>query len=244
MESTNSSHKNFIHTKDSFELGPVLENHQEENNNISKYNNAQTISVSKTENYNKNNSDNFDNYDNISQVKNKGITQPEPNIFHICAIPASKSIKCLSIFFLIAGISGILLLVTYIIERDQIYYLLKIIFAICSTIMCLSLFYTFAFKFHFIIYFILDDNGVTIEKKAFCQSIKTVYKQGELIEVKFSYSSFSNNKYVYKLELILSDNKSIFLINNTPKIELFTPQEINYFLHIVNKHIQKLMKSK
>ena len=104
--------------------------------------------------------------------------------------------------------------------------------------------YFFGYKLFFFTCFILDNNEITIERKAHCRNEKTVYKQGELTEVKFSYSSLNNKKYVYKLDLILSNNKIINVFDSTYKIEFFTPQEINYFLYYVNKYIQEQMKSK
>ena len=104
--------------------------------------------------------------------------------------------------------------------------------------------YLLGYKLFFFTCFILDNNEITIERKALCRSEKTVYKQGELTEVKFSYSSLNNKKYVYKLDLILSNNKIINVFDSTYKIEFFTPQEINYFLYYVNKYIQEQMKSK
>ena len=111
MESTNSSHANFIHPKDNVELGPVLPNSEEVNNNTLIYNNEQAIPIST-------NADYYGNYDNISQIQNKAITQPTSNIFRINHVVKSyKTIKCLTCFFFTTGIlCPIMLIVSYILN--------------------------------------------------------------------------------------------------------------------------------
>jgi len=190
MESTNSSHANFIHPKDNVELGPVLPNSEEVNNNTPIYNNEQAIPIST-------NADYYGNCDNISQIQNKGITQPKSNIFHIShGVKSYKTVKCLTYFFFTTGIlCPIMIIVSYILNSVG---LLDFWLYMFSSVTVINGGYFFGYNLFFFTCFILDNNEITIERKALCRSEKTVYKQGELTEVKFSYSYFNNKKYVYK----------------------------------------------
>ena len=178
--------------------------------------------------------DNYEKYNNISEVHNSGIKQPKKNKFYIST---GCHFLYMLIFTFIVGFLAIFLSILCIIygEPEPGTFLGPI-----AGIMLMYYSIKLRCKTYNNIYIILGNNTLTVIKSSGIQQEEKVYKSGELKEVKFI--SIIDKFYSYKLDFVLNENNTENILNiDRNSSQLYTQEEINYFLYVVNKHIQTNM---
>ena len=93
----------------------------------------------------------------------------------------------------------------------------------------------------------MGQNNLTVIQKYFCSKKTFIYNQGELLRIDFIYDlkpcrSNKGPNYDYKLDVILINGSSERILAVGGVCSVFTQEEINYFLYIINTHIQTKMK--
>ena len=96
--------------------------------------------------------------------------------------------------------------------------------------------------FYHSIYFIIEENSLTILKKGHLVKDKTIYKSGEIEKIDFQ-KTFDENKrsYNYKIEIFSKSKGNRVIFSQESKKELFTNEEIENFLCQINTHIETKM---
>lgn len=94
------------------------------------------------------------------------------------------------------------------------------------------------------IYFILNPNNFTVKKNTFCKKKVQIYNSGEILRIECKQNrTYSHRGPTFTYELIVITTKeepeNLYYLN-----ESFTFEEIGYFLHVVNQHIQNKMNNK
>ena len=171
----------------------------------------------------------------ISQVRTKGISQLEPNIFTI------KGSTCLKLLPLFSFFPGIIFIIIGIFVNSIF---IKVIFLIIGIIFTLvSICQSFAF-FHTIIV-VLGDNTLELREKALLRKKVKIYQRGEIKGINFSVerSPDEEGQMMNNYRIVISGNSGDEEIYNvSTNMETFTPEEIEYFNNYVNNHIQKNMR--
>lgn len=177
----------------------------------------------------------YQNYNNISQIPHKGVYQPDENTFYI------STGYCFRIVPIILFIIGTPLVLISFFTKELILGLL--LFGLFLELISICL----CFKMNNINYFILGANTLTVLKKSFCFKRAHIYNPGELLRVDFthdySYDIFSKaNIHKYNLIVVPTNGKEdlIFAIGSNPPS--FTSEEIEYFVYVINNHIQTNMR--
>ena len=93
-------------------------------------------------------------------------------------------------------------------------------------------------------YFILGPNNLTVIKRATCYKKSTIYNQGELERIDFTYRKGGEDEAAncYVLQVITKSGKVDTIFNERTSLVLFTLDEIEFFSNVVNNHIQTKMK--
>ena len=180
----------------------------------------------------------YQNYNNISQIRHKGVFQPDENTFYIETGCVSKSMPYILTIF------GIFLLVIPFFNMSSnlmFAFFIGAIFLFSGLISCCKLYNK--------IYFIMGPNTLTVMKKANCGKQTKIYNPGELMRVEFNYnyaysSSMHGGGYTHNYTLIAFPTNGpadqIFSYGSSNPI--FTVEEMEYFLYYINTHILTKMK--
>ena len=185
---------------------------------------------------------NYQNMNNISEVPTKGIKQINSNTFLISTGCYFLYMLYFILFLAFLAFFGSILTIIYGSPE------LGTFLGPLAGIIIFIFFCKERAKTYTDIYFILNDNSLKIIKKS-CFKKEEIYSYAEINEVKFDFYENYNERskkiyydYYLYINLNSADNKkeTLFEIKQTSK-KRFTQEEINYFLYIVNKHIQTKM---
>ena len=174
-------------------------------------------------------------YNKFSKISHKGITHPNENTFNLSTGCCAKCFPS-SICFI-----GLLLMSLPIIYKSIdliVIALMGLCISLCGLIICFNLYTN--------IYFIMGQNNLKVEQKYFCSKKTLIYNQGELLRIDFIYESSpcNGNKppyHDYRLDIILKNGSPVQVLSVGGVCSVFTQEEINYFLYIINTHIQTKM---
>ena len=179
----------------------------------------------------------YKNCNNISQIPHKRVFQPEPNIFYISN---GCCTKCIPYFFTLLGAYFLLMASLFGKNSFGIYAVLGFFFLLFGLLSCCNMIHK--------IYFIMDQNNLTVIKKAIAGKKTRVYNRGELQRVEFnsfytiSQSRFGSFMYNYSVVIVLTNGNAEPIFSTSSSSALFTIDEINYFLYSINTHIQTKMR--
>ena len=173
---------------------------------------------------------NYENIKNIGEIPHLLFTQPDDNTFLISSklilIPAIIMTFMTIPFFIIPIVVGEPMMFIMYIGAC-----VPIITAIC---ICMHA--------ETSIYFILGQNNITVNKNTVCKKKSLVYNSGELLRVEYQQNFRNSTKglqIVY--EIVFVTTKGAEKMTSVYNSSAFTNEEIGYFLHVVNKHIQTKM---
>ena len=170
----------------------------------------------------------------ISQVRNKGIVQLEPNTFTIKGSSCFKAFPLIFFFFgLIFIVVGIFIKMTFI---KVVFLILGIIFALVSICLSFSIFHT--------IIFVMGANTLEVQQKALLRKKVKMFQRGEIRGINFSVEQRPDDEgtMMNNYRIVISSNSGDEEIYNTStNFESFTPEEIEYFNNYINNHIQRNM---
>lgn len=165
------------------------------------------------------------------EIPHKGILQPDENSFYITTGCCFKFIPFFGCFL------GLLMIVISLLTE-----------VIIIVIILGSLIFLVNFSFFFVlfnnVYFIMGQNNLKIVKEALCRKKTLIYNPGQLLRIELNYQLSSDDDASHKYELIIypmyDDKDTIFSIGSSSKV--FTNEEIDYFLKVINNHIQTKMR--
>ena len=175
---------------------------------------------------------NFENYNNVEQLPHLQFTQPDNNTFlivtkNVIIPPIILSALSLPIFIIpiIVGIPGLFAI-----------YAGGGMLILIATIFCLFMEYKLCF--------ILGTNTITVKRCTMCRSTSLIFKSGELSKVDYIQKTHyfrGKPRYTYYIAFFpkIGEPELIYTVLGSPKF--FTFQEIGFFLHVLNKHIQTKM---
>ena len=173
---------------------------------------------------------NYENIKNIGEIPHLLFTQPDDNTFLI----SSKGFLITPIIMICASLPFFII---PIVVGDPVMYImfffasLAVLISICSCI-----------NTEISIYFILGQNNITVVKNTVCKKKNIFYNSGELLRVECQQNFRKRKKglrLVYEIVFITTKGpEKIYGVNSASS---FTPNEIGYFLYVVNKHIQTKM---
>ena len=176
------------------------------------------------------------NLNDFSEIPHRGISHPDNNTFII------KAVCCYRFFPIIFFLIGLFFVLLYIFTKKY-NYVISAFFGLCMIICSLPLYCLMFSKATFI----LGPNTLTIKKKALCYQKTLIYNPGEIIKVDFNYK-FShgigqdeNDTHHYKFTAI-TNRGLVKILNFGNTYSAFTQEEIDFFLYIVNTHIQNNMR--
>ena len=182
----------------------------------------------------------YKNYNNISQIRHRGIKQPDENTFYI------SSSCCYIIFPLMFCGVGIFLMtfpITKIGEGKDIPCVIAgvIFFIIGIYLFCST---------NNSVYFIMGPNTLTIMKKGYCRKKTRTYNPGELQRIAFDYhyeyrgsGKSGGYKHIYSIIVYPTRESVDNAYSDSGRSPLFTAEEIDYFLYHINTHIQTKMSA-
>ena len=95
-------------------------------------------------------------------------------------------------------------------------------------------------------YFILGPNNITVKVNKFCRRRTRIYNPGELLRVEYKEEIiYLQNKHRFEYDIVFvpikGEPEPLYHVGRGMS---FTFEEMGYFLHIVNKHIQTKMNLK
>lgn len=195
------------------------------NNNINNEENENQINI-------------FKNCKNISEINNRGINQPESDVFVI-------SIGCLFssfpfIFFLLG--SFFFVLIGIIIENSDNLEL-KVFFLAPFGFLFIAISFYMLYNMHYTIRIELSEKKIKIIKMAYCgEKIKT-YGPGDLISINFE-GIFTKKENIFRLYLVHAVKLKEIIFQIGGKTNAFTKEEIDYFNHYIKEHIKYKMIDK
>lgn len=175
---------------------------------------------------------NFENYNNAEQLPHSWFTQPDDNTFLIASKnliipPIILSALSIPIFLIpiIVGIPGLFAI-----------YVGGGILISSAFFLCLFMEYKLCF--------ILGINTITVKRYTICKSTSLIFKSGELSKddyIQKIYYFKGKPRYRYYIAFFpkIGEPKLIHEVIGSPRF--FTFQEIGFFLHVLNKHIQTKM---
>ena len=173
-------------------------------------------------------------YKPYSLVQHKGILQTENNTFYITEGSTEKCVPFIplfvSLFFILFGI-------------------LKESFAALILALVCIIFSIIAFFSHIhSIFIVLGPNALTVIKKALCHKKTIIYNTGDLERINFTETKVKGKTigkkgnydgYKYEFTVVSKSGNVDLIYNKFASSEIFTSDEIEYFLYTVNTHIQK-----
>ena len=173
----------------------------------------------------------YPNITNIKQIHHKGISQIDEKTFYI------STGCCIKLLPWIASAFGLLFTFIILFFAKSLAGLFGLIFFFVGIFIC--------YKMYNSVYFILGPNTLTVTKIALCRKRSTIYNPGDLrkVEFKHNFSPDRDGNYLHNYALfVVEANKNI---NNIfyfgSSFQVFTNEEINYFLYHINTHIQTKM---
>jgi len=182
------------------------------------------------------------NNKSYSSVEHKGIFQTEPNTFYITTGRCRKITPYILFFISLLSI----VYTAFHLPQKLPAFIIGIIFFICIlTLSCIT--------FHSV-FIILGPNTLTVISKSACYKKSKIYNPGELERIDFTCNKekdlFLDKRkkggYSFKNRYLLNIvAKSGYLVNalNVPSGSiLFTSDGMEYFLNVVNTHIQTKMR--
>ena len=174
---------------------------------------------------------NFENIKNINQLPHLNFTQPDDNTFLI----SSKGIIVVPIIIIFTSLP---FLIAPLVVGDPMMFIMYI-FASIPIIVSICL----CIHMNLSVSFILGPNNITVKRKSLCRQKTNIYNSGELLRVEYQQNFVHTSKGIrlaYEI-VFITKNGGAEKMYSTYSGTFFTFQEIGYFLHVVNKHIQTKM---
>ena len=169
---------------------------------------------------------NFENIKNISQLPHFQFTQPDDNTF----VVGSKAIIVIPFVLVLMSLPMFLI---PIISGEPIMFIMYFfaLFPIGFSI-CFCIFISIT------THFILGPDNITVKNNKIFRSQIRVFNSGELTRVEYKQNLYHTSKgYRFKYDIVFvpikGEPEPVYHITGR-----FTFEEMGYFLHVINKHIQ------
>lgn len=185
-------------------------------------------------NGNNNNNINIDNIKNVAQIPHYNFTQPDDNTFLI----STKSIIIAPIILICSSIPFFVVPIVCQIPAMFVMYIFALVPVIISICICAHNVLS--------VYFILGPNNITVKVNKFFRRQTRIYNTGELLRVEYKEKiKYLQNSHRFEYDIVFvpvkGEPEPVYHIGRGVS---FTLEELGYFLHVVNKHIQTKMNPK